>query len=177
MCIHPEGGIKSIDHWWYLIQMSRTLYYLTAPREARNSQFSTPRSLPVNFNHSHFSLIPRPHPQEGKGLGTLELFLGLVHHHMTACALIQIYANNPMIAELAEPRIGSNVTRPFPHVRSGVWEQGCSHLHLHNIEEKGLSWHLKNFNSVATCTPLDLNFMQLKPHNEGSNLMDWANFQ
>ena len=40
------------------------------------------------------SLIPRPHPQEGKGLGTLERFLGHVHHHVTARAPIQIYANN-----------------------------------------------------------------------------------
>ena len=69
------------------------------------------------------SLVPRPHPQEGKGLGTLERFLGLAHHHVTARAPIQIYANNHMIAELAEPRIGANVPRPFPRVRGGVWEQ------------------------------------------------------
>ena len=69
-----------------------------------------------------FSFVPRPHAQEGKGLGTIEHFLGLVHHHVTAHVPIQIYANNHMIAELAEPRIGANVPRPFPHMCGGVWE-------------------------------------------------------
>ena len=62
------------------------------------------------------SLVPRPHPQEGKDLGILECFLGLAHYHMTEHAPTQIYANNHMIAELAEPRIGANVPRPFPRV-------------------------------------------------------------
>ena len=66
-----------------------------------------------------FSLVSRPHPQKGKGLGTLERFLGRAHHHVAAHAPIQIYANNHMIAELAEPRISANVPRPFPRVRGG----------------------------------------------------------
>ena len=70
------------------------------------------------------SLVPRPHHAcEEKGLGTLECFLGLAHHHVTALAPIQTYVNNHMIAELEEPRIGTNVPRPFPCVRGGVWER------------------------------------------------------
>ena len=70
------------------------------------------------------SLVPRPHHAcEEKGLGTLERFLGLAHHHVTACAPIQTYASNHMIAELAEPKIGANVPRPFPCVRGGVRER------------------------------------------------------
>ena len=68
------------------------------------------------------SLLPRPHPQEGKGLGTLERYLGLVYHHVTARVPIQIYTNNHMIAKFAEPRISVNVPRPFPHVCGRVWE-------------------------------------------------------
>ena len=30
------------------------------------------------------------------------------------------------IAELAEPRIGTNVPRSFSRVRGGVWEQDCT---------------------------------------------------
>ena len=62
----------------------------------------------------------------GKGSGdhgTLERFLGLAHHHVTARAPVQTSANNHMIAELAEPRIGANVPRPLPRVRGGVWER------------------------------------------------------
>ena len=58
----------------------------------------------------------------GKGLGTLEHFLGLAHRHMTTCVPIQTYANNHMIAELAEPRIGANVPRSFP--RACGWGLG-----------------------------------------------------
>ena len=46
--------------------------------------------------------------------GTLERFLGRAHHHVTSRAPIETYTNNHMIAELAEPRIGANVPRPFP---------------------------------------------------------------
>ena len=35
-----------------------------------------------------------------------------------------------MIAELAEPRIGSNVTRPFPRTRGWVWERDYIYLYL-----------------------------------------------
>ena len=39
------------------------------------------------------------------------------------------YTNNHMIAELAEPRLGANVPRPFPRVVGlGVWPLKC-HLH------------------------------------------------
>ena len=54
--------------------------------------------------------------RELNGLGTLKHFLGLAHHHMTTHAPIQTYVNNHMIAGLAEPRISSNVPRPFPRV-------------------------------------------------------------
>ena len=54
-------------------------------------------------------------------MGTLKHFLGLVHHHMTARAPIQTYANIHMIAELTQPKIGAYVPRPFPLVRGGVW--------------------------------------------------------
>ena len=69
------------------------------------------------------SLVPRPHHAcEEKGLGTLERFLGLAHHHVTARAPVQTYANNHMIAELAEPRIGANVPRGLvQNMDSGLW--------------------------------------------------------
>ena len=63
-----------------------------------------------------FSLIPRSHPQEGKGLGPrdIEEFC-LAHHHMFQYKLMQKIT----IAKLAEPRISTNVHRPFPHVLVG----------------------------------------------------------
>ena len=67
------------------------------------------------------SLVPRPHPQREKGLETLERFLGLVHHHMRQYKLI--YENSHMIAEFAEPRIGSNVARSFPCTRGWIYER------------------------------------------------------
>ena len=61
------------------------------------------------------SLIPRPHhAREERVWGHWRSFLGRAHHHVTARAPIQTYANNHMIAELAEPRISANVPRPFP---------------------------------------------------------------
>ena len=63
---------------------------------------------------SHFQTPPS---RRKRGLGTLERFLGLAHHHqlhVTAHVPIQIYANNHMIAELAEPSIGTNIPRPLP---------------------------------------------------------------
>ena len=39
---------------------------------------------------------------------------------------IQTYVNDHMIAELAEPRIGTNVPRPFPRMCGGDWEQDCA---------------------------------------------------
>ena len=63
--------------------------------------------------------FPDPTLKREKGLGTLERFLGLADHHVATRAPIQIYANNHMIADLAEPRIGANVTRPFPRMRGG----------------------------------------------------------
>ena len=47
-------------------------------------------------------------------MGTLKCSLGRAHHHVISHAPTQTYANNHMIAELAEPRIGANVPRPFP---------------------------------------------------------------
>ena len=63
-----------------------------------------------------FSLIPRSHPQEGKGLGPrdIEEFC-LAHHHVFQYKLMQKIT----IAELAEPRISANIHRPFPHVLVG----------------------------------------------------------
>ena len=49
-----------------------------------------------------YCLVTRPHSQEGKGLGILEHFLGLAHHHVTAHAPMQAYANN-VITEPAAP--------------------------------------------------------------------------
>ena len=54
----------------------------------------------------------------------MERFLGLVHHHVTARAPIQIHASNHVIAELAEPRIGANV------LSSHAW---CDLGHGNNI--------------------------------------------
>ena len=68
------------------------------------------------------SLVPRPHhAREERVWGHWRAFLGRAHHHMTARAPIQTYANNHMIAELAEPRISANVPRPFPPFGVGVW--------------------------------------------------------
>ena len=49
------------------------------------------------------SLISRPHPKEGKGLGTQPMRI-------------------IMTAELVEPRIGTNVPRPYPRTCGGGWE-------------------------------------------------------
>ena len=66
------------------------------------------------------SLVPRSHPKEGKGLGTLKHFLA--HYHVITRAPIQPYANNYMIAELAKPGFNANVPKPFPRMHGGVWE-------------------------------------------------------
>ena len=48
----------------------------------------------------------------------MKRFLGVAHHHVCSNT-----ANDHMIAELAESRIGTNVPRRFPRMRRGVWEQ------------------------------------------------------
>jgi hypothetical protein len=65
------------------------------------------------------TLVSFPDPT----LGTLKHFLGLAHHHVTARAPTQTYANNHMIAELAETKISANILRPFPRMQGGVWER------------------------------------------------------
>jgi hypothetical protein len=91
------------------------------------------------------SLVPRPHSQEGKGLGTLKHFLSLAHHHVTARAPIQTNANNHMIAELAEPRISANVPRAFPRVRG--WGLG-TRLYSGKLSRE------KTFTNFAVWEPL-----------------------
>jgi hypothetical protein len=56
-------------------------------------------------------------PTRGKGVGTLNLLLGLAHLYVIPVRTY-MYANNRMIPELVhvEPRIG---TRPFPRVHGG----------------------------------------------------------
>jgi hypothetical protein len=74
-------------------------------------------------------LIKHKKAKKGKDLGILRYFLGLAHHHVIVqChAPIQAYANNHMIAELAEPRIGVNVPRPIPSLRaSSIIEQAIT---------------------------------------------------
>ena len=72
-----------------------------------------------------YSLVPRPHHvHEERVWGHWGPFLSLAHHHVIACASIQTYANNHvMITELAEPKISTNVPRPFPPFGGGVWGQ------------------------------------------------------
>ena len=50
-----------------------------------------------------------------KGLETLERFLGRAHYHVSAYERMYL-----LTAELAEPRTGTNVTRPFPRERWGL---------------------------------------------------------
>ena len=70
------------------------------------------------------SLVPRPHhAREERIWGHCRYFLGLAHHHVTARAPIQTYANNHVIAELAEPRISANVPRPFPPLGVGSGDE------------------------------------------------------
>ena len=77
---------------------------------------------------SYPSLVPRPHhAREERVWGHWRPFLGRAHHHVTARAPIQTYANNHMIAELAEPRISTNVPRPFPPFGGGVWGRDYSY--------------------------------------------------
>ena len=72
-------------------------------------------------------LFPDPTLCEGKGSGDIgNVFLvlhgpiqGYANSHVIP---IQTYVNDHMIAELSEPRIGTNVPRPFPHVCGGGWE-------------------------------------------------------
>ena len=56
-------------------------------------------------------------PPQGWGLGT-------------RLAPIQTYANNHMIAELAEPRISTNVPRPFPPLGVGSGDKTSSNTNL-----------------------------------------------
>ena len=64
--------------------------------------------------------FPDPTLKEGKGSGDIGEFSWSC---APSRAPIQIYANCHMIAELAVPRIGSNVTRSFPRVCGWVWER------------------------------------------------------
>ena len=81
------------------------------------------------------SLVPRPHHAlEEKVWGHCRHFLGLVHHHVTAHAPIQTYANNHMIAELAEQRISANVPRSFPPFGGGIWGQDYYERQLKIVE-------------------------------------------
>ena len=67
------------------------------------------------------SLIPRPHPQNGKGLVTFKCFLVVLCQqnardyiqYCTSCAICMPCGCH-MTADTAQPRKHSNVTRPFP---------------------------------------------------------------
>ena len=87
-----------------------------------SSQMPRPPGYPARPSRPGLSLVPRPHhAREERVWGHWRPFLGRAHHHVTARAPIQTYANNHMIAELAEPRISANVPRPFPPFGGGVW--------------------------------------------------------
>ena len=61
--------------------------------------------------------------------------------YVTACVPIQTYANYHMITELAEPRIGINVSRSLPPFGGGVWGQdyylpcACARLNMEILTE------------------------------------------
>ena len=74
--------------------------------------------------HYFCSLVPRPHhARQERVWGHWRPCLDRAHHHVTARAPIQNYANNHMIAELAEPRISANVPRPFPPLGVGSGDE------------------------------------------------------
>ena len=97
--------------------------------------------------HNNNSLVPRPHhTHEERFWGHCRLFLGLAHHHVIECAPIQIYANNHMIAELAEPRISTNAPRSIPPFGGGVWPGDESTTTMPVILtslESGKSWTIQ----------------------------------
>ena len=76
----------------------------------------------VSLCHGNESIVSFPDPtmHARKGSGDIAglFLLGLVYHHVTTRAPIQTYANNYMIAELAES--SANVPRPFPPLDVGL---------------------------------------------------------
>jgi hypothetical protein len=78
----------------------------------------------MNFQCSMCTVsFPEPHPQEGKGLGTLKHFLDLVYHYVIAHAPIQTYTNNHMIAGWTCRQNQHQCPQTlFSRVHGGVWE-------------------------------------------------------
>ena len=79
------------------------------------------------------SLVPRPHPQMGKGLVTFELVVlcqqSRDNHtariwHKTYCSVCSLVRS----ADTAQPRKRSNVTRPFPICGWGLGKRLCARL-------------------------------------------------
>ena len=70
---------------------------------------------------------------------------------MTARAPIETYANNHMIAELVEPRMGANVPRPFP--RACVVGSGNETMHIADVCEYKILHFWANLQKYQTLVP------------------------
>ena len=74
----------------------------------------------IGILYSNANIVSFPDPTSArKGSGNIGVISWLC---ATSRDAMQTYANCHMTAELAEPRTGTNVPRPFPH-RGWVWER------------------------------------------------------
>ena len=106
ICVH--ASVMHIALWHCVSQ--KTSWYTYCITE---SKLKATQNVLVSF--------PDPTMHARKGSGDIEAFSwSCAPIHDRTCSNT---ANNHMITELAEPRIGTNVPRPFPHMCSGVWER------------------------------------------------------
>ena len=80
------------------------------------------------------SLVPRPHPHKEKGLVSIERFLGcsklavlIQNKPMNETTLCHKDIKKIKIADSAQPRTHSIVTRPFSSWECGVWGRDKPH--------------------------------------------------
>ena len=60
-----------------------------------------------------------------------------------------------MTAELAEPRIGVNIPRPFPHMHDGIWERDYMACDFLCVAQLLIQFRDQAYAHAHTCTSHD----------------------
>ena len=78
------------------------------------------------------SLVPRPHHVHEERIWGQDIEAFSYSCAPSCDCMCSNTNNNHMIAELAKPRFGANVPKPFPCMHGGIWE--CDYLWMSSKE-------------------------------------------